>query len=86
MDAGRQGPSLLTNQVLYLNPSEKYHIHWPMRRGRLNLHGGVGGSLVAVMSHLESIWAVAIQRYLDIPLRDLKVTPCQHLPEKWALV
>ncbi|KAG0434232.1 hypothetical protein HPB47_019252, partial [Ixodes persulcatus] len=68
--------------VLYLNPSEKYHIHWPMRRGRLNLHGGVGGSLVAVMSHLESIWAVAIQRYLDIPLRDLKVTLCQHLPEE----
>ncbi|CAN7992666.1 unnamed protein product [Ixodes hexagonus] len=63
---------LVGEEVLYLNPSERYHIHWPLRRGRLNLHPGVGGSLVSVMSHLEAIWGVAIQQYLDIPLRDLK--------------
>ncbi|XP_037510953.1 actin-related protein 8 isoform X8 [Rhipicephalus sanguineus] len=59
-------------EVLYLNPEQRFHVHWPIRRGRLNVHSGVGGSLVSVLAHLEAIWGMAIQQYLEIPLKDLK--------------
>lgn len=60
-------------QALYVNPEDYYNLHWPMRRGRLNVHKGVGGSLTAVLQDLELIWGSAIQNILDIPLKDLKV-------------
>ncbi|XP_064474750.1 actin-related protein 8-like isoform X2 [Ornithodoros turicata] len=63
---------IVGEEVLHLNPSDRYHVHWPIRRGHLNLHPGVGGSLTAVMADLEAIWGTAIQQYLDIPLKDLK--------------
>ena len=38
-----------------------YNVHYPIRRGRLNLHSGVGGSLTAVLADLVSIWGRAIE-------------------------
>ena len=44
-----------------------------MRRGRLNVHAGIGGSLSSISQDLEDIWGEAIEGHLDIPLKDLKV-------------
>lgn len=63
---------VIGEEVLYLNPKSDFNIHWPIRRGRLNLHSGVGGSLTAVLADLETIWGTVIHQYLDIPLKDLK--------------
>lgn len=63
---------VIGEDALYLNPSENFHIHWPIRRGWLNTHSSIGGSLTSVLSDLETIWSGAIQQCLDIPLKDLK--------------
>lgn len=66
-------PSFLVgDEALLVKPNSGYNIHWPMRRGQLNLHGSVGGSLTAVLNDLESIWSAAISDYLNIPIKDLK--------------
>lgn len=72
-------------QALYVNPLDSYNIHWPIRRGQLNLHAGPGGSLTAVLADLEVIWSHAIQKYLEIPLKDLKVSCEQHICVVWAV-
>lgn len=72
-------------QALYVNPLDSYNIHWPIRRGQLNLHAGPGGSLTAVLADLEVIWSHAIQKYLEIPLKDLKVSCEQHVFVVWAV-
>lgn len=56
-----------------MKPNAGYNLHWPVRRGQLNLHSGVGGSLSSVITDLETILGQAIQGGLDIPLKDLKV-------------
>uniref|UniRef100_A0A8C3L5W6 Actin-related protein 8 n=1 Tax=Chrysolophus pictus TaxID=9089 RepID=A0A8C3L5W6_CHRPC len=66
----------LVKTALYVNPLDSYNIHWPIRRGQLNLHTGPGGSLTAVLADLEVIWSHAIQKYLEIPLKDLKYYRC----------
>lgn len=69
----KQTPFLIGEEALHIKPSDKFRIHWPMRRGRLNLHDGQGGTLTAVMEDLETLWSAAIQTYLDIPIKDLKI-------------
>ena len=61
------------SQALLVEPHKDYNLHWPIRRGRLNVHDGPCGTLTAVLSDLELIWGYAIQNMLDIPLKDLKV-------------
>ncbi|XP_013912406.1 PREDICTED: actin-related protein 8 [Thamnophis sirtalis] len=63
-------------EALYVNPLDSYNVHWPIRRGQLNLHLGPGGSLTAVLADLEDIWSHAIQKYLEISLKDLKYYRC----------
>ncbi|NP_001001400.1 actin-related protein 8 [Danio rerio] len=63
-------------EALYVNPTDCYSVHWPVCRGRLNLHSGSGGSLSAVMMDLEHIWTHALQKLLQIPLKDLKYYRC----------
>ncbi|XP_015671693.1 actin-related protein 8 [Protobothrops mucrosquamatus] len=63
-------------EALYINPLDCYSVHWPIRRGQLNLHLGPGGSLTAVIADLEVIWSHAIQKYLEISLKDLKYYRC----------
>ncbi|XP_051964276.1 actin-related protein 8 [Xyrauchen texanus] len=67
---------LIGEEALYLNPTDCYSIHWPISRGRLNIHSGLGGSLTAVLLHLENIWSHTIHKLLEIPLKDLKYYRC----------
>ena len=65
--------SYLVLQVLYVNPSEDFNIHFPFRRGDINVHSGVGGSLTAALADIEQIWGDCIENLLEIPKSDLKV-------------
>ena len=68
-------------QTYYMKPNTGYSLHWPMRYGRLNVHDGPGGTLSSVVADIELLWGQAIQKYLDIPLKDLKV---QYIPLEWT--
>lgn len=54
-----------------------------MRRGRLNIHDGPGGSLTAVLADLETIWGHVLQEHLEIPIKDLKVNYFYFI---WCLI
>ncbi|CAL7942719.1 unnamed protein product [Xylocopa violacea] len=60
------------DDVLSLNPDDNFNIHFPYRRGELNVHSGPGGSLRSVMADLKTIWEYVLTEKMDIPLRDLK--------------
>ncbi|KAK2507879.1 hypothetical protein MC885_017038 [Smutsia gigantea] len=76
MSNGTRRIPVSPEQALYVNPLDCYNIHWPIRRGQLNIHPGPGGSLTAVLADIEVIWSHAIQKYLEIPLKDLKYYRC----------
>jgi hypothetical protein len=59
-----------------INPKEPYNLHWPVRRGRLNVHAGLGGSLSAVLQDLEDIIVTALQTFLEISRPNIKVGCC----------
>ncbi|XP_043089332.1 actin-related protein 8 isoform X2 [Puntigrus tetrazona] len=67
---------LVGEEALYVNPTDCYSVHWPVSRGHLNVHRGPGGSLSAALAHLEIIWSHAVQKLLEIPLKDLKYYRC----------
>ena len=69
-------PSPSPHQALTLDPSSPYNIHFPVRRGRMNIHPGPGGSLTAVVADLRTIWLHCIERLLGIPRADLEVREC----------
>ncbi|XP_066300577.1 actin-related protein 8-like isoform X4 [Branchiostoma lanceolatum] len=75
-DTSSKPEYLVGQEVLYLHPSECYNVHWPMACGQLHLHSGPGGSLTAVLADLETIWTTAIEKFLDIPIEDLKHYRC----------
>ncbi|XP_078660882.1 actin-related protein 8-like isoform X7 [Branchiostoma floridae x Branchiostoma belcheri] len=75
-DTSSKPQYLVGQEVLYLHPSESYNIHWPMSCGQLHLHSGTGGSLTAVLADLETIWTTAIEKFLEIPVKDLKHYRC----------
>ncbi len=60
-------------KALYVHPGDHYNLHWPLKRGRFNLHRDPCGTVTGVVQDLETIWSYAIQNYLHIPLKDLKV-------------
>lgn len=72
----QQPQFLVGEEALYVNPVDCYDVHWPMVRGRLNVHSGPGGSLSAVLADLETIWSHVIHKQLEIPLKDLKYYRC----------
>ncbi|XP_058125454.1 actin-related protein 8 [Anopheles ziemanni] len=57
---------VIGEEVLQLNPNGEYNVHFPIRRGELNLHDGVGGSLFGVLSDLQAIWGHVLQTKLHI--------------------
>lgn len=61
-------------QILTLKPNADYNIHFPYKKGDLNIHSNVGGSLTAVLSYLEAIWGHCITTLLGVPIKDLKVS------------
>ncbi|XP_071960310.1 actin-related protein 8-like [Antedon mediterranea] len=67
-----QSDCFIGEEALYLDPNEEYHIHWPIRQGRFNIHSGIGGSITAVLQDMETIWSKVIETKLDIPVKDLK--------------
>ncbi|XP_032892447.1 actin-related protein 8 isoform X2 [Amblyraja radiata] len=75
-DTSLQPEFLVGEEALYVKPTDCYNIHWPVRRGQFNLHTGPGGSLSALLADLEAIWTLAIQKYLEIPSKDLKYYRC----------
>ncbi|XP_047359700.1 actin-related protein 8 isoform X3 [Vespa velutina] len=63
---------IVGDDILSLNPEDNFNIHFPYKRGELNIHSGPGGSLKAVMADLKTIWEYVLTEKMDIPLRDLK--------------
>uniref|UniRef100_A0A1I8MF18 Uncharacterized protein n=1 Tax=Musca domestica TaxID=7370 RepID=A0A1I8MF18_MUSDO len=65
--------NIFDDDILRLNKDERneYNIHFPMKRGDLNLHSNIGGSVTSVMSDLESIWCHVIEERMGIPRRTL---------------
>ncbi|XP_042617387.1 actin-related protein 8 [Cyprinus carpio] len=69
-------PLSVSGDQAYVNHTGCYSIHWPICRGHLNIHSGPGGSLTASLVDLETIWSHALQKLLEIPLKDLKYYRC----------
>lgn len=61
---------VIGDDVILLNSnSGEFNLHFPIRRGDFNLHGGVGGSVTAVIADLQEIWEYVLQKHLKIPLK-----------------
>ncbi|XP_077998073.1 actin-related protein 8-like [Glandiceps talaboti] len=59
-------------EALYISAEDCYNFHRPYRCGMLNVHQGIGGSLTAVMEDLFVIWSTALEKHLEIPVKDLR--------------
>ncbi|KAI5750583.1 hypothetical protein M8J76_016870 [Diaphorina citri] len=64
---------IIGDEILNLNPSLDFNIHFPIQRGELNLHSGVGGSLTSILTDLYDIWTYIIKTKLLIPIKDLQI-------------
>ncbi|XP_059170744.1 actin-related protein 8-like [Physella acuta] len=71
-DTEKKPAYFVGEEALYIRPKENYRLTWPMRRGRLNVHEGPGGSLSSVLADLEVIWSHVLQEHMEIPVKDLK--------------
>lgn len=60
---------VIGDDVIHLDPNGEFNRHFPIRRGELNLHAGVGGSLTAVMADLQDIWQYVLKVHLGINLK-----------------
>ncbi|KAK6629099.1 hypothetical protein RUM43_002916 [Polyplax serrata] len=60
------------DEILHLDPTLDFNVHFPWRRGDLNIHSGPGGSLTGVLADLEAIWTYAITNKLEIPTTTFK--------------
>ncbi|XP_065156186.1 actin-related protein 8 [Atheta coriaria] len=65
-----KGDIVVGNDVLRLNPEEDFNIHFPFRRGDLNIHAGPGGSLTAVIANLQAIWTHILETQFAINPKD----------------
>jgi actin-related protein 8 len=59
------------SDVLKIAPNGRFNVHFPIRRGELNIHKNVNGSLVSVLEDLRCIWEYFIKYKLEIDLNDL---------------
>ena len=64
-----------------VNPADPYDLHWPLRRGHLNIHKNLGGTISSVIQDLYDIWSTAIELYLNIQLNTLQVTKATFSPD-----
>lgn len=62
---------IVGDDVISLDPKSDFNIHFPWRRGDLNLHGNVGGSLTAVLADLQQIWESVLHCLMGISSEDL---------------
>lgn len=65
--------TIFGDEILDLDPNGQYNIHFPMRRGELNVHANVGGSLTCVLADLQEIWEYAIWEYVLQRKMDIKL-------------
>lgn len=63
---------IVGDSILDIPNSLPYNTHFPMRRGDLNLHSGVGGSTTSILVDLQEIWTRTIEKHLGILPCDLK--------------
>lgn len=56
-----------------MNPEAPYNVHFPFRRGELNIHKNIGGSLMSIIEDLRTIWLHIIELHLGIEAKNLKV-------------
>lgn len=68
----RKDEVIVGDEVLNLNPEDNYNIHFPYKKGDLNLHNGPGGSLRSVVSDLKTIWEHVLIEKLNVTLDELK--------------
>ena len=58
---------VIGDDVLRLHTDLNYNVHFPFKRGDINVHTGVGGSKTAILADLEAIWSFAVETGLGIP-------------------
>lgn len=63
--------TVVGDDIFKISPVANYNIHYPIKRGQLNLYQGIGGSLFNVLDNLETIWVFAIVEKLGIPRKEL---------------
>lgn len=68
-----EGNVVVGNDILRISPSENFNIHFPFRRGDLNIHTGPGGSMTAILADLETIWLYILENHFAIAKKDLKL-------------
>ncbi|XP_075154874.1 actin-related protein 8 [Haematobia irritans] len=66
--------NIFDEEILKLDSKglKDYNVHFPMRRGDLNVHTNLGGSLSSVLSDLETIWAYVIEDRMSISRNSLE--------------
>lgn len=64
---------VVADDILKIDPNANYNIHFPIKRGQLNVHSGLGGSLFNALDHLQTILEHAITQKLQIRIRWVKV-------------
>lgn len=60
---------VIGDDVVHLDPNGEFNVHFPIRRGDLNLHANVGGSINAIIADLQAIWEHVLENNLKIKLR-----------------
>ncbi|XKL61734.1 hypothetical protein PGB90_001567 [Kerria lacca] len=67
---------IVGDEILNLNPEAPYNVHFPFRRGELNIHKNIGGSLMSIIEDLRTIWLHIIELHLGIEAKNLKDFKC----------
>ncbi|XP_041378504.1 actin-related protein 8-like isoform X2 [Gigantopelta aegis] len=65
-------PYIVGGDALLIHPSSNYSLHWPIRRGHLNVHSGSNETLNSVLADLEVIWQTVIETHLNIPQKNFQ--------------
>lgn len=65
---------VIGDDVLRLDPSLDFNIHFPYRRGEFNVHSGPGGSVSAIIADLEAIWGYLLTVKLGLSKPQRKVS------------
>lgn len=75
-DTSGKPKCLIGDDALYADKNDCYELHWPIAKGRLNIHGKVHGSISVVLSDIEHLWKKAIESFLKISPQDLRKYKC----------
>ncbi|CAH0551733.1 unnamed protein product [Brassicogethes aeneus] len=67
-----EGDVVIGNDILRLDPDEKYNVHFPYKRGEFNIHSGPNGSMTAIIADLQTIWTHILETNFQIAQKDFK--------------